>query len=110
MDQEQLREHLAFASELGVEGVSRDPAWRRRDDALVAAAGDVGVDSATAEEPAPAPITLARSVADLLAAIKTDLGPDCSRCKLHGLGRTQVVFGVGNPEASLMSVGEAPGA
>jgi DNA polymerase len=32
------------------------------------------------------------------------------RCKLHTLGRTQVVFGVGNPEADLMFVGEAPGA
>jgi DNA polymerase len=29
---------------------------------------------------------------------------------LHTLGRTQVVFGVGNPEAELMFVGEAPGA
>jgi len=31
------------------------------------------------------------------------------RCKLHGLGRTKVVFGVGNPDADLMFVGEAPG-
>ena len=39
-----------------------------------------------------------------------DIGPDCSRCKLHTLGRRQVVFGVGNPNADLMFVGEAPGA
>ena len=32
----------------------------------------------------------------------------CTRCRLHE-GRTQVVFGVGNPEADLMFVGEAPG-
>jgi hypothetical protein len=31
-----------------------------------------------------------------LAAIRADIG-DCTRCKLHTLGRTQVVFGVGNP-------------
>lgn len=34
---------------------------------------------------------------------------DCSRCKLARLGRSQVVFGVGNPRASIMFVGEAPG-
>ncbi len=34
---------------------------------------------------------------------------DCQRCKLAPL-RTHLVFGVGNPEADLMFVGEAPGA
>jgi len=34
---------------------------------------------------------------------------NCQRCKLAKLGRTQVVFGVGNPRASIMFVGEAPG-
>ena len=46
--------------------------------------------------------------ASALRVIRTDLG-DCTRCKLHGLGRRQIVFGVGNPEADLMFVGEAPG-
>jgi DNA polymerase len=32
----------------------------------------------------------------------------CTRCRLAA-GRTQVVFGVGNPDAELMFVGEAPG-
>lgn len=32
----------------------------------------------------------------------------CKLCRLHE-GRTQVVFGVGNPDADLMFVGEAPG-
>ena len=40
----------------------------------------------------------------------TEIGPDCTLCKLHTLGRKQVVFGVGNPNADLMFVGEAPGA
>ena len=35
---------------------------------------------------------------------------NCQRCKLAKLGRSQVVFGVGNPHASVMFVGEAPGA
>jgi DNA polymerase len=32
----------------------------------------------------------------------------CTKCRLAG-GRTQVVFGVGDPNADLMFVGEAPG-
>jgi len=34
---------------------------------------------------------------------------NCQLCKLAKLGRSQVVFGVGNPHASIMFVGEAPG-
>jgi DNA polymerase len=55
------------------------------------------------------PVSLARSAHDLLTEVRTDIG-DCTRCKLHGLGRRQIVFGVGNPSAELMFVGEAPGA
>ncbi|HEY7726100.1 MAG TPA: uracil-DNA glycosylase [Anaeromyxobacteraceae bacterium] len=43
-----------------------------------------------------------------LLAIRQDLG-ECTRCKLAG-GRTRLVFGVGNPKAELMFVGEGPGA
>jgi DNA polymerase len=53
-----------------------------------------------------------QSVADPAAAlrlIREDLG-DCTRCKLHKQGRKQIVFGVGNPKAELMFVGEGPGA
>lgn len=42
-----------------------------------------------------------------LEEIRADLG-DCTRCKLHS-GRTKLVFGVGNPNADLVFVGEAPG-
>jgi len=44
-----------------------------------------------------------------LKLIREDLG-DCTRCKLHKQGRKQIVFGVGNPHAELMFVGEGPGA
>jgi uracil-DNA glycosylase len=105
MDQDQLKEHLRFASELGVAGVSRDPAWRAR--------ADRGQAGQAAEETEPragrASISLFKSPADALSAIRDDIG-DCTRCKLHALGRRQVVFGVGNPQADLMFVGEAPGA
>jgi uracil-DNA glycosylase len=43
------------------------------------------------------------SFAELEAVAK-----QCTACRLHG-GRTHVVFGVGNPQAQLMFVGEAPG-
>ena len=33
----------------------------------------------------------------------------CTRCRLHE-GRTQTVFGVGNPDADWLVIGEAPGA
>lgn len=44
-----------------------------------------------------------------LKLIREDLG-ECTRCKLHQQGRKQIVFGVGNPHADLMFVGEGPGA
>jgi DNA polymerase len=44
-----------------------------------------------------------------LKIIREDLG-DCTRCKLHQQGRKQIVFGVGNPDADLMFIGEGPGA
>jgi DNA polymerase len=112
MDRDQLGEHLTFAKELGVSGVSRDPAWRRRQEA-------------PAETPAPAsaherPAIPLIPVADIspqktpdsslkLLEVRQVIG-DCTRCKLHSLGRKQIVFGVGNPNADLMFVGEAPGA
>ena len=43
-----------------------------------------------------------------LPALNTD-AQSCTKCKLHE-GRNTVVFGVGNPNADLMFVGEAPGA
>lgn len=44
-----------------------------------------------------------------LRAIREELG-DCTRCPLHAQGRKQIVFGVGNPNAEIMFIGEAPGA
>ena len=58
------------------------------------------------------PSYLEQSESDPIAALKIirdDLG-DCTRCKLHQQGRKQIVFGVGNPHAELMFVGEGPGA
>jgi len=109
---DQLREHLVFFAELGVDGVSRDRAWRTRrvdKEAMVAADSSVG-------EPQPVgePLTAEPSLPDAsvdpterLAQLREDLG-ECTRCPLHST-RTRLVYGVGNPSADLMFVGEAPG-
>lgn len=44
---------------------------------------------------------------DSLEKIRADIG-DCTRCKLHK-ARTNIVFGVGSPNAELVFVGEGPG-
>jgi len=109
-DRRALAEHLKFFQELGVVGVSRDPAWRER----LADASDVP-EWAQEQDRANDPVAgepLAQVTMDQaarLVAIREDLGP-CTRCKLHKQGRKQIVFGVGNPNADLMFVGEAPGA
>jgi uracil-DNA glycosylase len=46
--------------------------------------------------------------AEALQIVRDHLG-DCQRCKLAP-SRTKLVFGVGNPQADLIFVGEAPGA
>ena len=88
--------HLNYFGELGVTGLSKDPVWRGR--------------GAQARQK-PAEVETEGSVfagTGSLEAIRSDLG-ECTRCKLSGLGRQQIVFGVGNPSAELMFVGEAPG-
>jgi len=42
-----------------------------------------------------------------LESVRTTLG-DCKRCRLAD-GRTQIVFGDGNPDADLLFIGEGPG-
>ena len=104
MSQQDLASHLRFFQELGVTGVSRDPAWRKRAGAPAAAAEPHG-------EETPSTTDVDERTADggrPLDLIRLDIG-DCTRCKLHRLGRRQIVFGVGNPSAKLMFVGEAPG-
>jgi DNA polymerase len=66
----------------------------------------------SASPPAPTVAPAPRAAGDArltLPLIREDLG-ECTRCKLHQLGRQKIVFGVGSPTASLVFVGEAPGA
>lgn len=48
-----------------------------------------------------------RVAGDTLERVSSDLG-ECTRCKLHRY-RNKIVFGVGNPRAELVFVGEGPG-
>jgi len=113
-----LVNHLRYYAEMGVDGVSRDPAWRARADradvSMRSEETDADAKQAAdsghlADESATSPvIQVARSRSDALAAIRADIG-DCTRCKLHS-GRTHLVYGVGSADATLMFVGEGPGA
>jgi uracil-DNA glycosylase family 4 len=49
------------------------------------------------------------TAAEKLEKLRLEVIGDCRRCKLHR-GRSKLVFGVGNPEAKLVFVGEGPGA
>jgi DNA polymerase len=100
---EQLAEHLVFFEEIGGGGVSRDPIWRARAEGTMAPAPTVSKIPVDLAPPAPE----GKRHQETLEQISQDLG-ECTRCQLH-TGRITIVFGVGNPTADLMFVGEAPG-
>ena len=116
MSTDQLRAHLEFFEELGVDGFRRESEWREREVSTVHEVQEVQQVQEAPNVPAvqgvviPEVLPVFASQAEALKSVKDEIGPDCSRCKLHTLGRRQVVFGVGNPNADLMFVGEAPGA
>jgi uracil-DNA glycosylase len=105
-----LQERVRYYNELGIYDFYRRPvqemalAARGADQQRGASAGTI-VDAGEAARATPA-------IADPVSAlrlIREDIG-DCTRCPLHKQGRKQIVFGVGNPRADLMFIGEAPGA
>jgi uracil-DNA glycosylase len=67
---------------------------------------DLGVTDLFLEAPRGAPSLVAGSIPSL--ALLQEFLDGCPRCKLSK-GRTNIVFGQGNPRAELMFVGEAPG-
>ena len=99
-----LAAYLEELRESGIEGLTPDPSY----------------DAGHAATHAPPPITIQRDPApaktstegaiphETLEQIRKNLG-DCKRCKL-GTTRKNLVFGVGNPKARLVFVGEGPGA
>lgn len=101
----ELAAHLQYFSEIGVEGISRDPKWRHRADDPP----EGGPHSRPAVNDTPVGAGCSGIATESLEDIKVEIGPACTRCKLCALGRSQVVFGVGHSKARLMFVGEAPG-
>jgi DNA polymerase len=59
--------------------------------------------------PLPAEIVPAARRAAALEAVREEIG-DCTRCPLAYAGRHKIVFADGDPNATLMFVGEGPGA
>jgi len=88
MTPEEMRRQLEYYRDLGIKDLYR------RDSPVVA--------------PLAAPLPSMAPVGDTLDQICTDIG-DCKRCRLHQ-GRNKIVFGVGDPNARLVFVGEGPGA
>jgi uracil-DNA glycosylase len=96
--QPSLADLLAYLGEMGYGDLYLDPSGTAAPAPSPAAAGepDAAVSPETAER-----------AAELAALAATAAG--CTHCRLCE-GRTQVVFGAGNPAADLMFIGEGPGA
>jgi DNA polymerase len=107
----QVRTHLAARQRDGLAGVPRTATARKVAPVAPAPAPVAPVSTpavaaaATVDDDAPG---VRPTGAIGLKLVRDELG-DCQRCKLAPL-RTKLVFGVGNPEAHLVFVGEAPGA
>jgi DNA polymerase len=91
----ELRRHLAWQESDGSRALLKDPTI-----APPKAAPPLAIAARVVEPAAGQPI-------QTLDEIRRELG-DCKRCKLCN-GRTNIVFGSGNPKAQLVFVGEAPG-
>jgi uracil-DNA glycosylase len=96
-----VRGHLEYRRALGVNAMPVATAGSK----IGAAPPQLSVES----RPAAAAPTAARAghKAEALDAVLRELGA-CDRCKLSR-GRTNIVFGEGDPEARLVFVGEGPG-
>jgi DNA polymerase len=104
MTEDQVRQYLRFYRDLGFQELYRREAPPRP---------VIAQPACPADRPTFAPATLFDQQAsgpsgETLEQIRADIG-DCTRCRLHK-GRTNLVFGVGNPQAKLVFVGEGPGA
>ena len=114
-----VRERLKFYRELGIGPLYRRDVTPGPDSSqgLVEVLSTVGDEIAVEQERVAAEAYIpgaellgGEDRAALLRVILDDIGPDCQRCKLARLGRKQIVFGTGDPDAELMFIGEGPGA
>ncbi|MRR37334.1 uracil-DNA glycosylase, partial [bacterium] len=94
-----LRRYLEELKESGVDELPR----------AVVPRGEMPVPTPEAAKPTAEPVAKLQgaTTGEPLDDIRRDLG-ECVRCQL-GSQRTNLVFGVGNPQARLVFIGEAPG-
>jgi DNA polymerase len=108
-----IAERLRFYNELGINDFYRRPPsellQEQREEMTPRAAPVLVLPEEEDMFAAPRPESKVSDPAEALRLVREDLG-DCTRCPLHKQGRKQIVFGVGNPRAELMFIGEAPGA
>ncbi len=98
MTREQIRNYLEFYRDLGIDSVYLRPP--------VTVASLPRASAPAAVEPSPLPSLI--PAGDTLQDIRADIG-DCKRCRLCE-SRQTIVFGSGAEQASLVFVGEGPGA
>lgn len=100
-----LEYYLDALSESGIDGVPFDAEIRSMPEQHTSAVPPV---TATACQPQEPHRSAGDSHSETLEKIRKDLG-ECQRCPLAKT-RKNLVFGVGNPRARLLFVGEGPGA
>ena len=108
-----LADRIRYYHDLGIYDFYRRPV-EKSEPTLLAAAPSTNPDLTETfpDMPRTRPAAKAEQPTDRVSAlrlIREEIG-DCTRCRLHKQGRKQIVFGVGNPHADLMFIGEAPGA
>jgi uracil-DNA glycosylase family 4 len=106
-----LRARIRFYNELGIYDFYRRPGAPEAASVVGEAAEPMPIRELSIAAPAsvPVPAPSSQDPVEALRMIREDIG-DCTRCPLHKQGRKQIVFGVGDPNADLMFIGEAPGA
>jgi DNA polymerase len=102
----QLAAHAAWQSSSGTRDVPRGLVLPAAAPSAPADAARPGLEAAEAGVDRP-PVPPTDDLPPTLDALAAAIG-DCQRCRL-AKGRTRLVFGVGNPDARLMFVGEGPG-
>ncbi|MCP5111705.1 MAG: uracil-DNA glycosylase [bacterium] len=107
MNPDHLRRYLSFYQDLGIKTL-----YRREAPAAAEPPAKIDMPPPPDEPPEsmelPGVLPSLAPEGDTLAKIQEDLG-ECTRCRLHE-GRNKIVFGVGDPNAKVVFVGEGPGA
>ncbi len=102
-----VKSHVEYFKECGIEGVPIASLSTAPDSGPLNKVQDRPLPQRTDQEPGVAGGKVEEDQARTLADLQGEIG-DCQLCRLCQ-SRTHIVFGVGNPEADLAFIGEAPG-